>query len=201
MHFLRTTVIFVALALALALSGCGNGDANSTSINAPPPAAGQALSNSAAGLGRVDAARRSVTGDGTGSDATTTAADEIATAQASGEGSATPISVQSKPDTAEYVQGVLSAPAGSPLLIIFTNPSQQPHNWVLVEAGQEQAVVDAAKAKNGNPAGIDGVIAWSETITGAETQIEVPSLETGGYTYLSTAPGDYPQMQGALDVK
>lgn len=190
----RFRLILSAVALALTLSACG--DNPGTVISGTPAATGGDAENNAT---ERDPAPGSGTGDGTGSDATTTAAN--ATAQANND--ALQLSISNKPDLPQYNQGVMSASVGSPIVVTYNNPSQQPHNWVLVEPGQEQAVVDAAEAKGGNPEGIPGVIAWSETVTNNTTTVEVPPLEqSGGYTYLCTVPGHFEQgHHGAFDVK
>lgn len=183
----------IALVLALAVSACG--DSTGATISGTAAATGGDTNNNAT---RPDAAPGSGTGDGTGSDATTTAADATSTPT-----DALQLSISNKPDQSQYNQGVMQAPVGSKIVVTYNNPSQEPHNWVLVQPGKEQAVVDAAAARNGNPEGIDGVIAWSQPISDNTTTIEVPPLDTpGGYTYLCTVPGHYAAgHKGALDVK
>lgn len=190
----RFRLMLSAAVLALALSACG--DNPGTVISGTPAATGGDAENNAT---ERDADPGSGTGDGTGSDATTTASEATTTAN----NDAVQLSISNKPDDIEYNQGVMSAPVGSPIVVEYNNPSQEPHNWVLVEPGQEQAVVDAAEAKGGNPEDIPGVIAWSETVTNNSTTVQVPPLEqSGGYTYLCTVPGHYEQgHRGAFDVK
>lgn len=190
----RFRLMLSGAALVFALSACGENPG--TVISGTPAATGGDVENNAT---ERDAAPGSGTGDGTGSDATTTAADATSTAN----NDALQLSISNKPDLPQYNQGVMSAPVGAPIVVTYNNPSQQPHNWVLVEPGQEQAVVDAAEAKGGNPEGIPGVLAWSETVTNNTTTIEVPPLEQqGGYTYLCTVPGHFEQgHKGAFDVK
>jgi azurin len=191
----RLTISVVALGLALTLSACG--DSTGAVISGTAAATGGEADN-ANNATRPDAAPGSGTGDGTGSDATTTAAEATSTAS-----DALLLSISNKPDQPQYNQGVMQAPVGSKIVVNYDNPSQEPHNWVLVEPGQEQAVVDAAAAKNGNPEGIPGVIAWSQPISSGSATIEVPALDgPGGYTYLCTVPGHFAAgHKGAFDVK
>lgn len=189
----RLALGIVALGLALTLSACG--DSTGGTITGTAAATGGDTANNAT---RPDAAPGSGTGDGTGSDATTTASEATSIAT-----DALLLSISNKPDQPQYNQGVMQAPVGSKIVVDYNNPSQEPHNWVLVEPGKEQAVVDAADANNGNLEGIEGVIAWSQPITNSSTTIEVPPLDgPGGYTYLCTVPGHYAAgHKGAFDVK
>lgn len=189
---IRRLIGGAGLGLALVLTACGSEDVSPTAVNAPSAVA----TNSTAGGGVTDMQTGSGTGNGSGSDAT----DATATAM-EGADQATTIAISADPSGSRFSQGVMSAPAGSKLAINFNNPSNKPHTWVLVQAGKEQAVADAAAAKGGNAQNIDGVIAWSEVVTNSTVTINVPPLKTGGYTYLSTMPGDYPQMKGALNVR
>lgn len=172
----------VALGVALVLSGCGGSTASSSS----------ATSNALSQPGGTSAGSANNTSAGT--NATDTA--DTATSDR------LELSVTNKPDQAQYTEGVLSAPGGTPILVTYVNPSQQAHNWVLVEPGKEQAVADAAAAKGGNPEGIDGVIAWSETITNSSTTIEVPALEgQESFPYICTVPGHYAAgHKGAINI-
>jgi plastocyanin len=101
-----------------------------------------------------------------------------------------------------YEQTELNAPAGQELTVTFTNPAQLPHNWVLVEPGQEQAVVDAADAEGNVPEDTPGALAIGEIIVAASEEIPVQPLEPGEYTYLCTFPGHYAGgMAGTLIVQ
>ena len=189
MH-VRTWIGMLGLGLVLALSACGGGTSGNSGTGAGTDDVGRVDQTSVSRPG-------SGTGDGTGTDATTTATDATSTSE-----QAMPLSIDNKPDRWEYVQGVMSAPAGSNLLINYNNASDEQHNWVLVQPGKEQAVADAAGSKGGDPSGIEGVIAWSQPLASGTTQIEVPALEQGGYTYLCTVPGHFAAgHKGALDVK
>lgn len=194
-----------ALLVALALAGCGNNEIDhsiqtGTSDTSEPRTGG----NSGIGSG---------TGDGTGSDATATASEATDTAQTTTADSAgtgqdptsnvLTLAISNNPGEALYNQGVMLAPVGSPIVVNYDNSSQEPHNWVLVQPGKEQAVAEAAKAKNGDPANIEGVIAWSPPIAGSSTTIDVPPLpEPGDYPYICTVPGHYEAgHKGALNVR
>lgn len=191
----RSMLATAGLVLALLLAGCGGSGNSGTGATIGGPTADTGGSDMKAGSG---------TGDGSGSDASTnpggvtaTAGGESGTATAS---NATPISISADPSANKFSQGVMQAPAGSPLQINFLNPAQKEHNWVLVKEGQEQAVVDAAK-NNSDLSQVEGVIAWSKPVANGSATIDVPPLEQGGYKYISTVPGDYPEMQGALNVR
>lgn len=192
--FKRTWIGTGALLLALGLSACGS-DADTTTIGAPSTAPS---GSEQPGSG---------TGDGTGSDATTGPAQERETETSEGMSDAgnserSTISIANDPQDALYSQGVMQAPSGSPLLISYNNPAQDEHNWVLVEPGQEQAVVDAAEASGGNPEGIPGVIAWSDTVANQSVEVEIEPLERGSYPYICTVPGHYEAgHKGALNVR
>ncbi len=188
-----------ALIMALALAGCGNNEIDhsiqtGTSDNSGPHDAG------GSGFG-------SGTGDGTGTDATATTAQTTTSDSGSGGQGTTSdvltLAISNNPDEALYSQGVMQAPVGSKVVVNYNNPSQEPHNWVLVQPGKEQAVAEAANATNGDPANIEGVIAWSAPIAGQSTTIEVPPLpEPGGYPYICTVPGHYEAgHKGALNVR
>lgn len=204
---MKRIVRYGGLALLFTLlAACGGGGDNTEQINAPSAAASANVGNES------ENAPGSGTGDGTGSDATTGSLESTTIAETEQDGAATgtgtdqgdpnvsPLLIGVTPNQSLFTVGVMSAPANRELEIVFSNPSQQPHNWVLVEPGKEQAVADAAAAKGGDPSGIEGVIAWGETVTSADTRIKVPPLELGSYPYISTVPGDFPNMNGALDV-
>ncbi len=101
-----------------------------------------------------------------------------------------------------YVEATLEAPARQPFRVTFNNPSSQPHNWVLVEPGQEAAVAQAAIASGGDPSNLAGVIAGHAPVTGGSTSIAVPALEPGTYPYICTVPGHYQAgMRGTLSAR
>jgi len=121
-------------------------------------------------------------------------------ANATGGGSSA-LSVAADPAALAYAQTTMQAPTGQALTVEFNNPSALDHNWVLVEPGQEQAVADAAAAKNGDPTGITGVIAGGKPIASASETINVEAQAAGTYPYICTVPGHYAAgMKGTLTV-
>ncbi|HEX6290713.1 MAG TPA: plastocyanin/azurin family copper-binding protein [Herpetosiphonaceae bacterium] len=186
----RTVLGAIGLIAALILGACGGGNTSDTSnaLESATAATTDQSSSASSGPG-------SGTGDGTGSDATTTAGQQTATTELL-------ISIANHPSEPKYQQGVMQVPAGTEFVVNYNNPSQEEHNWVVVEPGKEQAVADAAAAKGGDPTGVAGVIAWSKPIAGSSTEIRVPPLQQGGYPYICTLPGHLAAgHQGALDVK
>ena len=97
----------------------------------------------------------------------------------------------------------LEAPAGKPIRVMFSNPAPLQHNWVLVGAGQEQAVVDAAAGKSGDATGVSGVLATTALLNAkAEETKDVPAQSAGTYSYICTVPGHYAAgMRGTLTLK
>jgi azurin len=107
-------------------------------------------------------------------------------------------------DALKFEPETLTAPANQAFTVEFSNPSNLPHNWVLVEPGQEEAVVEAADATGNVPADASGVIATGEVLQGgaASETIDVPTLEAGSYSYICTVPGHYPAgMKGTLNAE
>lgn len=102
----------------------------------------------------------------------------------------------------KFQQAALQVQAGQPFSVAFNNPSPLQHNWVLVEPGQEDAVANAAAAKNGDPTGIPGVIAGKPPVNGGSNDtIDVPPQQAGDYPYICTVPGHYAAgMKGQLTV-
>lgn len=126
------------------------------------------------------------------------------TGSTGGEGAnATTLSVAADPVQLVFAQTALEATAGQPITVNFNNPSTSlPHNWVLVQPGQEDAVATAAAPKNGDPTGIQGVIQGGKPITGSQEAITVPAQQAGTYPYICTVPGHYQAgMKGTLTVK
>lgn len=189
MHF-RTILGAIGLIAALLLTACGGGNNSGTGTTIEgSTAATTGDDNSTGGSDRVN-------GDARRSETTT------AGAEATGQSEGLVISIGNDPNAAKYNQGVMQVPAGIAATINYNNPSAEEHNWVLVEPGQEQAVADATEANDGNPEGVAGVIAWSETIAGGETTIDIPALQQGGYPYICTVPGHFEAgHKGALNVR
>lgn len=112
------------------------------------------------------------------------------------------LAVAADPAQLKYAQTELTGKADQPLSVAFDNPSAAlPHNWVLVPPGQEDAVAGAAVATNGDPTGIQGVIAFGKPITGSQETINVPPQPAGTYSYICTVPGHYAAgMKGTLTL-
>ncbi len=101
----------------------------------------------------------------------------------------------------KYQQTTLEAKAGAEFTVNFANPAALPHNWVLVEPGQEQAVATASASKNGDPSGIAGVISGGKPIATSSETLKVPPQQPGTYPYICTVPGHYAAgMKGELTV-
>lgn len=102
----------------------------------------------------------------------------------------------------KFQQAALEVAAGQDFSVQFTNQAPVQHNWVLVAQGQEDAIASAALATNGDPTGINGVIASGKPIQGSSERINVPAQQAGTYSYICTVPGHYAAgMKGTLTVK
>lgn len=116
---------------------------------------------------------------------------------------AEPLQVQGT-NALRFEPETLAASASQAFTVEFNNPSSLPHNWVLVEPGQEETVVNAADASGNVPEGTSGVIVAGGVLQGgaaAET-IAVDALEAGSYPYVCTVPGHYQAgMKGTLNVQ
>jgi uncharacterized cupredoxin-like copper-binding protein len=112
------------------------------------------------------------------------------------------LAVAADPAQLKFAQTELTGKADQPLSVAFDNPSAAlPHNWVLVPPGQEDAVAGAAVATNGDPTGIQGVIAGGKPITGSQETVNVPPQPAGTYSYICTVPGHYAAgMKGTLTL-
>jgi uncharacterized cupredoxin-like copper-binding protein len=199
---LRAALGIIALIAAFGLVACGGGNNSGTNNTIEGRTAATTDEGNTSGNNSGSSAGEgsgttggSGTGDGTGSDATTTTGEQTASAELV-------ISLANHPTEDTYQQGVMSVPVGTEFVINYNNPSQEEHNWVLVEPGQEQAVAAAAEANGGDASKVPGVIAWSEPIAGTSTNIRVRSLEQGGYPYICTVPGHFEAgHKGALNVR
>ena len=102
-----------------------------------------------------------------------------------------------------FAQTELTAPASQSLTVNFTNPAALQHNWVLVQPGEQEAVVQAAQPNGGTvPPGTPGVIVAGPVITNSSEQILVDPLESGEYPYVCTVAGHYGAgMAGTLTVQ
>jgi uncharacterized cupredoxin-like copper-binding protein len=100
-----------------------------------------------------------------------------------------------------FVQDTLNGPADQDFTVNFDNPAAVEHNWVMVEPGQEEAVVQAAQAQGGDIDGVNGIIAGHNPITSASESIPVPATEAGTYTYVCTVPGHFAAgMRGEITL-
>jgi len=120
-------------------------------------------------------------------------------------GTAQAVSVAADPSgTLAYQQTTLSGAADTQIPVNFSNPAPVQHNWVLVEAGQEDAVAAAGAANGGTvPNGTAGVIVAGAVLdaNGQET-INVPPTPAGTYPYICTVPGHYQAgMRGTMTIQ
>jgi azurin len=138
------------------------------------------------------------------------------TAAGSPGASVAPVSVELGVDTAtgaaqfSYVQAALEAPAGSTIKLVLsntTNPDDEiGHNWVLVQPGQEDAVLASGVAAGDDRDWLDdkdpGIIAASKLIEGNErNSVSFAAPPPGTYTFLCTFPKHYAGgMKGTLTI-
>jgi len=125
-----------------------------------------------------------------------------AAAAPTGGGDADSLTASADPSGAlKFQQTTMQAPAGGEFTVNFANTSPLPHNWVLVEPDQADAVAQAAQATGGDPTGIAGVIAGGKPISGSSETVKVPPQQPGTYPYICTVPGHYQAgMKGELTV-
>lgn len=145
----------------------------------------------------------SATAEAGGASSAASAASPAGSTAPAGGAAAAPNTVSADPSGAiKYQQTTLSIPADQAVTITFNNSAPLPHNWVLVQPGQEQTVADAAAVKNGDPTGISGVIAPMPIINGGSNgTASVPATAAGQYPYICTYPGHYALgMKGVLNV-
>jgi len=165
----------------------------------------------AAGMaGTITLGAAAAAGEGTGGETTANASAEtspgvVASAGAgsggdTNEGVGSGLTVAADPSgQLKYQETTMETKAGTEFTVNFANQAPVPHNWVLVEPGQEQAVATAAAGKNGDPTGIAGVIAGGQPITGSSETLTVSALPAGTYPYICTVPGHYAAgMKGEL---
>jgi plastocyanin len=100
----------------------------------------------------------------------------------------------------EFQETELTATAGQPITVEFTNPAALEHNWVLAEPGEVEALANTGI--DGEEAEEEGAFAASDTIANGETDmVEIDGLEAGEYTYICTVPGHSQSMRGTLVVE
>ena len=111
-------------------------------------------------------------------------------------------------DQLKYDRDFMSAPAGSTVVVTYTNDSSVfQHNWVLVKAGTKDEV-----ARDGGTAGLEGnyLLAGDDRIIVAvdplvepgdvgEVRFEAP--EAGTYEFVCTFPGHNATKFGIFEVK
>jgi len=102
----------------------------------------------------------------------------------------------------------IQAKAGEPLTIKFSNPDIMPHNFVIVKAGTEQKVAQAAMAlgadgmKKGYIPESEDVIAHSKLLNkGQAEDVTVKFDKAGEYPFICTFPGHSVIMKGKIIVK
>jgi plastocyanin len=108
-----------------------------------------------------------------------------------------------------FAPATLTAKAGAPASVAFTNSSSaQQHNFVLVNGGDDIAgTVDeeaiAAGAPDYVPTGSPNVIASTKIVApGASETINFTAPAAGTYSYICTFPGHYAAgMKGTLTVE
>ena len=104
--------------------------------------------------------------------------------------------------------GELTASAGSQVRVAFQNNATSAaleHNWVLIEAGTEDAVAAAGlTAGAGNdwiPKDDPNVIAFVPLIDGgASGEVSFPAPPPGTYAYICSFPGHSGTMRGVFEV-
>ena len=123
-------------------------------------------------------------------------------------GSGGPLAITPDGENLAYKPATLSAKAGAPVTVDFSNVSTaQQHNWVLVNGGDDVAgKVDeeatAAGAPDYIPADKANIIAASKILApGGKETISFTAPAAGTYTFLCTYPGHYAAgMKGTLTV-
>ena len=105
-------------------------------------------------------------------------------------------------DTLRFEPDTLQVAADQPFTVVLNNPSSQPHNFVLVEPGQEQAVATAAGSDGDIDEDAEGVINAGDVVqAGGDEDIDFEGLSAGEYTYICTVPGHFAAgMVGTLTV-
>jgi len=111
----------------------------------------------------------------------------------------------------QYVQKQLKAKAGEKLTIVFKNPDDVPHNWLLAKPGSLQRLGEKCNLMITDPQGMQkhyvpdsaDVIAYTDmTNSKGEFVIHITApKEKGDYPYLCTFPGHWMVMNGVLKVE
>ena len=114
------------------------------------------------------------------------------------------------PGTMKFKEVAVEVPAGSKVILTFTNPDVLQHNLVIVKPDQKDAVGALADAMLTDPEAMkkhyvpdtDDIIASSELVNpGGNEKIEFTAPEeVGDYPYICTFPGHWRLMQGVMKV-
>ena len=111
----------------------------------------------------------------------------------------------------QYEQRELRAVAGEYLALVFDNPDDMPHNWVLTEIGAADAVAKLADLMVAQPDGFARHYVPDSTDILCYSRLVLPRTRTtlyfnaptkpGRYPYLCTFPGHAQIMRGVLVVE
>ena len=111
----------------------------------------------------------------------------------------------------QYNTKTLTARAGEPLSLSFSNPDVLPHNWVLLAPGTAEKTGTLADKLVTDPSGyaqhyipeIPEVLAWTAMVApGTTATIHFPApAAPGDYPFLCTFPGRWRVVQGILEVR
>jgi azurin len=138
---------------------------------------------------------------------------QAASQQPSGSGAAVALEVDTAPEPEDfaYLQTDLVAPAGSTITLTLNNltdaDDEVGHNWVLVQPGQEAAVLASGIAAGDDKDWLDvndpGIIAHTSLIEGADSDsVTFPAPPPGTYTFLCTFPEHHAGgMVGTLTIR
>lgn len=121
------------------------------------------------------------------------------------------LSVGTRGDELAFDKTQLSAKAGQPVQLTFSNNSGKAaglqHNWVLVNPGTvesvSQAGTSAGPTQNYLPQTSDVIAHTSKLLSSGEKEtihFQAPK-KPGEYPYICTFPGHYTSMKGVLIVK
>jgi azurin len=133
-----------------------------------------------------------------------------AAAPAAGSGGEVTLEVGSDGNDSKFNIEQLEAPAGSKITVKFTNnagaDTQKLFNWVLVQPGKQLMVVNDGLMEGETNSYIKpndpNVIAATKLLKPGESEtITFDAPAPGTYPYVSTFPGFYTRMKGALTIK
>jgi azurin len=117
------------------------------------------------------------------------------------------LEISAKGEEMAYDKTTLEVPAGARVTLKFNNPSTAlPHNWVLTQPGQADAVAaDGLTAGDGNgwlKPNDNRVIAVVKMLKPKEKgEVTFNAPAAGTYPYICTFPGHSTLMKGTLVVK